>query len=161
MGVSGCGKTTVAARLAARLGWPMAEGDAFHSAANVEKMRSGIPLTDADRWPWLDAIAAWIERTRAQGGHGVVACSALKRAYRERLVAGHDDVRIAYLQGDYDTIAKRLAARPHHYMPATLLRSQFEALEEPGPEERPVIVSIEASPEEIARRILTQLGVAS
>src|SRR4051794_2265939 len=111
MGVAGCGKTTVADRIAARLAWDHAEADDFHSQANVAKMTAGIPLTDADRWPWLDALADWIDARRAAGRHSVVACSALKRAYRERLARGHDDVRFVYLQGTYGTIANRLASR--------------------------------------------------
>jgi gluconokinase len=146
MGVSGCGKTTLASHLAQRLGWNFAEADTFHSLASVEKMRSGIPLTDEDRWPWLDAIAGSIEIARKQSRPCVVACSALRRVYRERLAGGHDDVRFVYLQGDYDTIAGRMAGRSGHYMPPTLLSSQFDTLEEPGSEERPIVVSIDLPP---------------
>ena len=160
MGVSGSGKTTIAAALARRLGWQFAEGDAFHPAANVAKMGAGIPLDDADRWPWLDAIAAWIGRTRAEGKRCVVACSALKRAYRERLAGGRDDVRFVYLQGDYDVIAERLARRQGHYMPLTLLRSQFEALEEPGREENPLVIDVDAPPEAMLDAIARGLGLA-
>ena len=154
MGVSGCGKTTVAAKLAERLGWQLAEADEFHSAANVEKMRSGVPLTDEDRWPWLRSIAKWIDDIRASGGHGVVTCSALKRRYRDILVGGRKDVWLVYLKGDYELIEKRLAARSHRYMPISLLKSQFDALEEPGPDERAIDIPIAASPEEIVERIL-------
>jgi gluconokinase len=153
MGVSGCGKTTVASRLAQRLGWDFAEADAFHSAANVGKMQSGIPLTDADRWPWLDGIAAWIEGKRHEGRHCIVACSALKRAYRERLANGHDDVRFVYLRGAYETIAARMAGRSGHYMPLSLLQSQFDALEEPGADEGALILSIETPPQELVEAI--------
>jgi len=159
MGVSGCGKSTVAERLAARLEWQFAEADAFHPAANVEKMRSGIPLTDEDRWPWLDAIAAWTGTMRSQGQPAVVTCSALKRAYRQRLAGGHHDVRFVYLQGSYELIASRLAMRRHEYMPPTLLRSQFEALEEPGADEQPVVVSIEPPADAIVAEIVARLGL--
>ena len=142
MGVSGCGKSTVAARLARQLGWEFAEADAFHSSANVEKMRSGVALTDEDRWPWLDAIAAWIGKARAQGRPCIVACSALKRRYRERLAGGHDDVTFVFLKGDYETVAARLAGRSGHYMPLSLLQSQFDALEEPVTDERALVLTI-------------------
>src|SRR5512142_2272663 len=159
MGVSGSGKTTVAARLAARLGWRFAEADEFHSAANVAKMRAGIALTDGDRAPWLDAIAAWIEGVRAAGSHGVVTCSALRRRYRERLARGYHDVRFVYLRGDYDLIAARMAARRHAYMPASLLRSQFDALEEPGADENPVVVAIDRPPDAIVAEVVAALGL--
>jgi gluconokinase len=142
MGVSGSGKTTVGAMLAGRLGWRFAEGDEFHSPANVAKMRGGTPLDDADRAPWLAAIAGEIDRWRAAGEHGIVACSALKRRYRDVLVGTRSDVGIVYLQGTQELIADRLAARQGHYMPASLLASQFAALEEPTSEEHPLIVSI-------------------
>jgi len=161
MGVSGSGKTTVAEALARRLGSDFAEGDAFHPEANVAKMRAGIPLDDLDREPWLDAIAAWIAQVRDSGKRCVVACSALKRAYRRRLAAGHDDVRFVYLQGDYDLIAGRLARRRGHYMPLALLRSQFDALEEPGREENPLVVRIDAPPEEIVATITKMLDTVS
>lgn len=160
MGVSGSGKTTVGQRLAARLGWQYAEADTFHPATNVEKMRAGIPLTDADRWPWLDAIATWIQDTQAQGRHGVVTCSALKRSYRQRLATGRPGVRLVYLQGPYEVVAARMAARQHEYMPLALLRSQFDTLEEPGPEEEALVVSIEAPVEAIVDAITARLGLA-
>ena len=161
MGVSGSGKTTVAEALARRLRCDFAEGDAFHPEANVAKMRAGIPLDDQDREPWLDAIAAWIAQVRDSGKRCVVACSALKRAYRRRLAAGHDDVRFVYLQGDYDLIAGRLARRRGHYMPPALLRSQFDALEEPGREENPLVVPIDAPPEKIVAAITAMLDTVS
>jgi gluconokinase len=160
MGVAGSGKSTVAAELARRLEWRFAEGDAFHPRANVEKMRNGIALDDADRAPWLDAIAAWIRDTRASGERCVVACSALKRAYRERIAAGRDDVRFVYLQGAYELVARRMASREGHYMPLALLRSQYDTLEEPGTEENPLVLSIERPPGELVDRILEALGVA-
>jgi gluconokinase len=161
MGVSGSGKTTVAEALARRLRCDFAEGDAFHPEANVAKMRAGIPLDDLDREPWLDAIAAWIAQVRDSGKRCVVACSALKRAYRRRLAAGHDDVCFVYLQGDYDLIASRLALRRGHYMPLALLRSQFDALEEPGRDENPLVVPIDAPPEKIVATITAMLDTVS
>ena len=157
MGVSGCGKTTVAERLAQRLGWRFAEADEFHSPANVEKMRGGTPLTDEDRGPWLNAIATWIDEARASRQPGVITCSALKRRYRDLIVGSREDVRIVYLKGGYDLIAQRMAARGHHYMPLTLLRSQFEALEEPTADENPVVSSIESPPEDIVDGVVAAL----
>jgi gluconokinase len=156
MGVSGSGKTTIAERLAERLQWTFEDGDRFHPAANVAKMSAGHPLTDEDRWPWLRAIAAEIDRVCGAGEHAVIACSALKRVYRDILVHGRDDVRIIYLMGTKQLIAKRLAARKGHFMPPGLLDSQFETLEPPGPEENPVTVSIDASVEEIVDDIIRQ-----
>lgn len=158
MGVSGSGKSTIASMLAHRLDWPFEDADWFHPPANVEKMQSGVPLTDEDRWPWLRAIAAWIDETRAAGQHGVLACSALKRSYRDILVGGRSDVRIVYLTGGRELIARRMAARSGHFMPPGLLDSQFETLEEPGPDENPIVVSIDARPREIVDVIVRELG---
>ncbi len=130
MGVCGSGKTTVGEALAAALGWPFYDADDFHPEANVAKMASGQPLTDEDRWPWLDRIADEMRGVLARGGHAVLACSALKEAYRSRLQRA-GDVRIVYLAGDAATIAARLAAREHQYMPPTLLPSQLATLQEP------------------------------
>jgi gluconokinase len=131
MGVCGCGKTTVGKALATALGWRFFDADDFHPPANIEKMAAGIPLTDTDRWPWLDRLAAELGAIERAGGHAVLACSALRQAYRDRLaVAG--DVRFVHLRGDRATIAARVAARPGHYMPATLVDSQFAALELPA-----------------------------
>jgi carbohydrate kinase (thermoresistant glucokinase family) len=121
-------------------------------------MRSGVPLTDADREPWLDAIAAWIDEVRAAGSRGIVTCSALRRRYRERLSRGRDDVRFVYLRGDYALVAARLAARTHEYMPPSLLASQFATLEEPGPDEDPIVVPIDMAPEAIVERVIACLG---
>jgi|HubBroStandDraft_6_1064221.scaffolds.fasta_scaffold01250_3 gluconokinase len=158
MGVSGCGKSTVGALLASRLRWEFEDADWFHPAANVEKMHKGIPLTDDDRWPWLAAVAAWIDKTRCSGAHDVVACSALKRRYRNVLIGDRPDVRLVYLKGDEELIARRIATRHEHFMPPTLLHSQFEALEEPGPEENPIVVSIEPRPREIVAQIISALN---
>jgi gluconokinase len=158
MGVSGSGKTTIAALLAGRLHWEFEDGDWFHPAANVDKMHNGHPLTDEDRRPWLQAIAAWIDETRRAGGHGVVACSALKRRYRDVLIGARADVRLVYLKGEEALIARRIAARHGHFMPAALLHSQFEALDEPGPDERPIVVSIDARPGDIVARIAAALA---
>lgn len=130
MGVSGCGKTTVGQALAHALGWPFRDADEFHPPDNVEKMKAGTPLTDDDRRPWLDRVVAEMRRVEREYGHGVFACSALKQSYRDRLATA-GDVRFVHLAGDYDTIASRLAARHHKYMPATLLASQFATLEAP------------------------------
>ena len=157
MGVSGSGKTTIAALLAGQLGWEFEDADDFHPPANVAKMHGGTPLTDEDRWPWLHTIAAWIDATRSTGRHGVLACSALKRSYRDILVGDRPDVRLVYLQGSKALIAARQAARLNHYMPASLVDSQFAVLEEPGPDERPLIASVEPCPQEIVRGIVAQL----
>src|SRR5580693_5701958 len=125
MGVSGSGKSTIATMLAHRLQWTYEDGDWFHPKANVEKMHHGEPLTDEDRLPWLRAITAWIDDTLKAGSHGIVACSALKRAYRDILVGERRDVRIVFLKGDRELIARRVVARADHFMPASLLDSQF------------------------------------
>ena len=159
MGVSGSGKTTVARLLAGRLGWAFAEADEFHSPANVAKMRAGVALNDDDRRPWLAAIADRIDSAREANEPIVVTCSALKRRYRDILVASRPDVALVYLKGDYDTIAQRMAARPHHYMPVSLLRSQFEALEPPAAEEDPLVIPVEAPPGEIVERIYSRASL--
>jgi gluconokinase len=159
MGVSGSGKSTVAEHLAARLGWKYVDGDLFHPTNNVAKMSAGHPLSDEDRWPWLKAIAGEIDRVCAANTRAVVACSALKRAYRDILVHGRDDVRIVFLDGTQDLIAKRLTARKGHFMPPGLLDSQFKTLEPPQPSERPIAVSIDASVEAIIDDIIRQLDM--
>lgn len=158
MGVSGCGKSTIASMLAQELGWTFRDGDSFHPPANVEKMHSGVPLTDDDRWPWLRSIAAWIDERRRSKEPAIVACSALRRAYRDILVGARRDVRLVYLKGDISLIADRLAARQGHFMPAGLLRSQFETLEEPRADERPIVVSIELPPDALVAEIIRQIG---
>ena len=131
MGVCGCGKTTVGRALAADLGWPFLDADDFHPEANVAKMRAGIALTDDNRWPWLDRLAAEMATINARGAHAVLACSALRQAYRDRLARG-GDVRFVHLKGDRATLAPRIKARTGHYMPESLLDSQLGTLEEPA-----------------------------
>lgn len=157
MGVSGSGKTTVAALLAGRLGWELGDADDWHSPANVRKMHGGTPLTDDDRWPWLGSIAAWIDATRVTGQHAVLACSALKRAYRDVLIGDRPDVRLIYLRGDEFLIQDRQAARLNHYMPASLVHSQFEALEVPGADERPLVVDVIVPAHAVADTIVDRL----
>ncbi len=137
MGVSGSGKSTIADRLAERLSWSYEDGDRFHPASNVAKMSAGQPLTDEDRWPWLQAIADEIDRVCKAGQHAVIACSALKRAYRDVLVHGRSDVRIIFLDGTEQLIASRLARRKGHFMPPGLLASQFKTLRAAGRERKP------------------------
>ena len=157
MGVSGSGKTTIAQGLAAREGWRLVEGDDFHPPANVAKMKSGTPLTDADRWPWLKAIAREIDTIRARGESAVVASSALKRAYRDILIGARPDVVLVYLKGSKDLIAGRMVARKDHFMPPALLDSQFATLEEPGNDEHPIVVSIEPPPDAIVDAVVRKL----
>jgi gluconokinase len=158
MGVSGSGKTTVGALLARQLGWAFADADDFHGATQIAKMRGGIPLGDADRTPWLAAIAAQIDRWRSAGRHAVVACSALKRSYRDILIGPRADVRLVYLRGGREVIAARMRARPGHFMPAALLESQFAALEEPSPDERPITVDLELAPAVLVDAIARAIG---
>jgi carbohydrate kinase (thermoresistant glucokinase family) len=157
MGVSGSGKTTIATDVAQRLGWQVLEGDKLHPPANIAKMSAGTPLNDEDRWPWLRAIAAAIDDWRANGVSGVVACSALKRAYRDILIGPRPDVVLVYLQGSHELIATRMAARHGHFMPAGLLDSQFATLEEPGEAERPIVASIAPDPDAIVETIIEKL----
>src|SRR6516162_3923434 len=157
MGVSGSGKSTVAALLAAALGCRFQEGDDLHPPENVEKMRSGTPLTDADRMPWLRKIAEEIDDWSARGECGVLTCSALKRSYRDIIIGGRRDVVLVYLKGSPDLIHRRMIARHGHFMPVALLDSQFATLEEPTPDENPIIVGIEGKPADIAHEIVRQL----
>ena len=157
MGVSGSGKTTVAAMLAGRLHVHFLEGDDLHPPANVQKMRGGTPLTDDDRWPWLAAIARRIDDWRAAGEGGVVTCSALKRAYRRIIVGDRPEVALVYLQGSQEVIHARMAARHEHFMPVALLESQFRILEEPGPDERPIVVDVAPSAAAIVATIVREL----
>ncbi len=157
MGVSGSGKTTVAAMLAGALRCHFLEGDDLHPPANVAKMKSGTPLNDADRLPWLQAIAAEIDRWRARGEPGVVACSALKRPYRDIIIGRRSDVMLVFLKGSRQLIGHRMAQRHEHFMPLALLDSQFSTLQEPGPDEAPIVVDIGGRPGEIVAEIMRQL----
>jgi len=139
-GVSGSGKTTVGAMLAGRLNWPFADADDFHPEANVAKMRAGVPLTDEDRWPWLRAIAAWMDERIAAGESAVVTCSALRRAHRAVLLDGRPSAWVMFLLVDRDTLAERLATRHPHFFPPALLDSQLAAVDLPGPDEQAVII---------------------
>jgi carbohydrate kinase (thermoresistant glucokinase family) len=159
MGVSGSGKTTVALELQRLLGWPFQEGDDMHPPANVEKMRAGHPLDDADRLPWLEAIAHWIDARLAAGEPGIITCSDLKRSYRRITLGDRKGVTLVYLCGDERLIGERIAQRHHRYMPPTLLRSQFETLEEPTPDEHALVVPIGASVQETAIDLLQKLVV--
>ncbi len=160
MGVSGAGKSTVGEALAARLGWRYEDGDRFHPESNVAKMRAGHPLTDEDRWPWLRAIADEIDRVCQADGHVIIACSALRRAYRDVLIHGRNDVRLVFLDGSERLIGDRLSQRKGHFMPPGLLASQFATLEPPDAAERAVRVSIDAPVETIVNDVLNQLGLA-
>jgi len=159
MGVSGSGKTTIAILLAKRLGWVYRDGDEFHPASNVEKMKSGVPLTDEDRWPWLEAIARFIDEELADGTRTIITCSALKRRYRDIIIDRREGVRLIYLKGDKSLLEERLKKRHGHFMPSSLLQSQFDALEEPGPDENPLIVSVDATPDQIVDHIVERLGL--
>jgi gluconokinase len=163
MGVSGTGKSTVGTLLAAELGVPYAEADAFHPPANIEKMSAGTPLNDADREPWLDAIGAWA-RTRTEHGaglQGVVSCSALKRAYRDRLRAAAPGLFFLHLDGDREVVAGRLAQRRDHFMPGALLDSQYAALEPLQPSEDGVRLDVSATPEELVAKTVRSLRAAA
>lgn len=150
MGVAGSGKTTVGRRLAERLGWTYYEGDDFHSVENIDKMSNGIPLTDADRWPWLEDIREEIRRCTTRGQHAVVACSALRGSYRSYLAEGVTDIRFVYLSGTSRVILERLRSRGHHYMGECMLESQLASLEEP---DDALCIDIMSSPDDIVDRI--------
>ena len=155
MGVSGSGKTTIGRPVAERLGWDFEEGDELHPAANIAKMKAGHALTDADRGPWLLAVRGWIDAEIAAGRSGVITCSALKRAYRDRL--RREGVRFVYLKGDEATIRQRVQHRSGHFMPVSLLDSQFDTLEPPTPDEHPIVIDthqpIERQVEQVCRAV--------
>jgi gluconokinase len=157
MGVSGSGKTTVAALLSAALACQLQEGDDLHPRENVEKMQAGTPLTDADRMPWLRKIAETIDRWGARGESGVVTCSALKQSYRSIIIGNRPGVTLVFLKGSYDLIRQRLAARHEHFMPVALLDSQFAVLQAPTPDEHPITVDVGGKPFEIVAEIVRHL----
>ena len=159
-GVSGAGKTTVGKLLARELGLHFLEADDFHPAANIKKMRSGHPLTDEDRWPWLEALREQIERFLAVEEDAVLACSALKRKYREHLRVS-PDVKLIFLRGDFTLIEKQLRGRRGHFMNPELLQSQFADLEEPEPDEDALTIELGRTPQEIVEEIKTKLRLAS
>ncbi|MEU0580987.1 gluconokinase [Streptomyces griseoincarnatus] len=159
MGVAGTGKTTIGPLLAARLGVPYAEGDDFHPQSNIAKMSAGTPLTDDDRWPWLDAIGDWAQGRTGLGG--VVSCSALKRSYRDRLRAAAPGVVFVHLTGDRALVEDRMSHRQGHFMPTALLDSQFATLQPLEPDEAGVAVNVTGSPEQITERAATALASLS
>ena len=159
-GVSGAGKTTVGKLLAGELGWRFIEADDFHPVANIQKLRVGHPLTDEDRWPWLDGLRKQIEQLLAAGDNAVLACSALKRAYRDRLrVSG--EVKFVFLRGDYALVEKQLRGRRGHFMNPELLRSQFDDVQEPRADERALTVGLGRTPQEIVEEIEVKLHLAN
>lgn len=157
MGVSGSGKTTVGEILSRELGWPYFDGDDHHPPANVAKMRAGTPLTDADRWPWLDRLNELLKQRQAAGDDVILGCSALKQMYRERLAQGLRDLRWVHLKGSFELIQSRLQVRKHRYMPASLLQSQFATLEQPTDA---LAVDVGPTPEAVVRSIIAELGLA-
>jgi gluconokinase len=159
-GVSGAGKTTVGKLLARELGWRFFEADDFHSAVNVEKMRGGHPLTDEDRWPWLKRLREQIERSLAAGENAVVACSALKRKYRDCLRV-NSDVKFVFLRGDYAPIERQLRHRRGHFMNPALLKSQFDDVEEPQPDEHVLMIELGRTSQELVREIKGKLHLVS
>jgi gluconokinase len=160
MGVSGSGKSTIGLRLSKMLGWPFRDADSFHPQANIDKMSKGLPLTDEDRQPWLAAIARWIDERLAAGECGIVSCSALKRFYRSVIVGDRPDVRLVYLKGDMALIGDRISRRKNHFMPPALLKTQFDALEEPQADEHALSVPIVLSPRRVVEAIVQELHLA-
>lgn len=157
MGVSGLGKSTVAEKLSERLGWPFEEGDTLHPEINIAKMHAGIPLTDADRRPWLERVGAWIDAQRVKKQPGIITCSALKRAYRQIIIGDRSEVRLVYLRGGRNLIAQHFAERQEHFMSALLLRNQIDTLEEPDSREDPLTIDAADPPDQIAEEIISQL----
>jgi gluconokinase len=157
MGVAGSGKSSLMAALVERLGWPALEGDAMHPATNVAKMAAGIPLTDADREPWLEAIAAWIGEREAARDSSIVTCSALRRAYRDTLRRGHPWVWFVHLVAPQPVLEDRIEQRVGHYMPASLIASQLETLEPLGPDEPGTVLETNASPSVLAEDLIARL----
>ncbi len=155
MGVSGSGKSTIAEAMNDTLHWPFQEGDALHPPSNVQKMHHGIPLTDADRAPWLASVRGWIDARLASGEPGLITCSALRRSYRAGLVGGRRNVRLLYLKADAAVLEARLHKRQGHFMPASLLESQLRTLEAPRADERPIVVAVEGELSATVRDALT------
>jgi len=155
-GVSGAGKTTVGQLLAEEFGWRFYEADDFHSQANIDKMRQGVPLTNEDRWPWLESLRQLIKRCLAADENAVLACSALKGAYRRHLRVS-DNVKLVFLRGNYELIANQLRQRHGHFMNPALLQSQFADLEEPQPTERAMVIELGRSPRELVQEITHKL----
>jgi gluconokinase len=158
-GVAGSGKTTVGTQLARRLGWRFADADGFHSAANVAKMRAGIPLTDEDRAPWLRAITSWMDDIEALGESGVITCSALKRRYRDELLSGHPAATMVFLEVSKEDLVQRLSHRAGHFFPEKLLDSQLAAFEPPAPDERVLTLLEDGGPAHLVDEIVTRLGL--
>jgi gluconokinase len=158
-GVSGAGKTTVGKLLARELGWRFIEADDFHPSGNIQKMRSGHPLTDKDRWPWLERLRQQIQRSLSTGENAILACSALKRAYRDRLRVSNE-TKFVFLRGDYVLVEKQLRSRHGHFMNAKLLRSQFADLEEPKPDEDVLTIELRRKPQELVEEIKAKLHLA-
>ena len=161
MGVAGCGKSTVAKALQERLGWIVAEGDDYHPASNIAKMSSGIPLSDEDRWAWLDTIAAWTAEQDRAGLPTIVTCSALRRVYRDRLRAAPGRTVFVHLTGTPELLTARMSARTDHFMPPTLLPSQLATLEPLQADEEAIVIDIDRSIDEIAEVAISQLHLAS
>ncbi|GAA5168518.1 gluconokinase [Ornithinimicrobium tianjinense] len=159
MGVSGTGKSTVAELLVEQLGWDFCEGDDLHPRSNIDKMSSGQPLTDEDRWPWLEALVAWTAERDREGVSTILTCSALRRSYRDVLRKGGPGTRFIHLTGDPDLLAERMEHRTRHFMPASMLESQLATLEPLEDDEPGVVVDVAATPEQIVRQVRQQLGL--
>jgi len=158
-GVAGSGKTTVGTLLANRLGWRFADADSFHPAANVAKMRAGIPLTDEDRAPWLRAITGWMDDVEALGESGVITCSALKRRYRDQLLSGRPNATMVFLEVSKAVLVQRLSHRLGHFFPEKLLDSQLAAVEPPAPDEHVLALPVDGDPAQMVSEIVTRLGL--